>query len=298
MRLHFLLLSAFVLLSSSLSASPPKLADPLKSLVEAERGFARMSVERGRQEAFLANLADDAILFRPRAVSGRQWMIDHPAGAGILTWEPTFAAVSADGGLGYTTGPWEFRRGGLEEKPVAFGYFMSIWKRQADGRWKVVLDQGNTTPSAEKATTWMPPSTRARPPAADIKREEVLEAVLQADRAFSSTSLERGTLQAYAAYLTGDARLYRPDAFPYVGKKAALAAVEKAGRVSSWQPDRGDVSAAGDLAYTYGTAEERAAAAAKGEPAVYVRLWRREKDVWRVALEVLVPLPPVEPERP
>ena len=33
---------------------------PLRSLVEAERGFARASVEKGTREAFIMNLADDA----------------------------------------------------------------------------------------------------------------------------------------------------------------------------------------------------------------------------------------------
>ena len=49
-------------------AQDKKQAGDLKSMVETERAFARMSEEKGTRESFAAFIADDGILFRPTAV--------------------------------------------------------------------------------------------------------------------------------------------------------------------------------------------------------------------------------------
>src|SRR5262245_51009985 len=87
----------------------PAAGADLDSLVAAERAFARASKDKGIREAFLEYLADDSIVFRPRAVSGRKWYQDRPESGGHLSWEPAFAEISRGGDLGYTTGPWSFR---------------------------------------------------------------------------------------------------------------------------------------------------------------------------------------------
>ena len=62
-----------------------------------------------------------------------------------LTWKPMGADVSGD--LGYTYGTYEFRSKDASGKPtVSYGKYTSIWKRQKDGSWKVVLDMGNASP--------------------------------------------------------------------------------------------------------------------------------------------------------
>ena len=80
------------------------------SLVDAERSFARTSLSKGARDAFLSVLADDSIIFRPRAVPGRKWTQENPAPTGQLSWAPEFADIATGGDLGYTTDPWELRR--------------------------------------------------------------------------------------------------------------------------------------------------------------------------------------------
>jgi ketosteroid isomerase-like protein len=61
-----------------------------------------------------------------------------------LTWEPAGGDVAASGDLGYTYGTFEFRSKDKDGKPVVdHGKYTSIWKKQKDGSWKVVLDMGN-----------------------------------------------------------------------------------------------------------------------------------------------------------
>jgi ketosteroid isomerase-like protein len=64
-----------------------------------------------------------------------------------LTWSPVHVDVSESGDLGYTFGNYEFRSVGKDGKPaIEHGKYTTIWKKQKDGHWKVVLDMGNSSP--------------------------------------------------------------------------------------------------------------------------------------------------------
>jgi ketosteroid isomerase-like protein len=64
-----------------------------------------------------------------------------------LTWSPVHIDVSVSGDLAYSFGNFEFRSVGKDGKPaVEHGKYTTIWKKQKDGKWKVVLDMGNANP--------------------------------------------------------------------------------------------------------------------------------------------------------
>jgi ketosteroid isomerase-like protein len=66
-----------------------------------------------------------------------------------LTWTPVGADICSSGDLGYTYGTFEFRFIGKDGQPaVEHGKYTSIWKKQRDGGWKVVLDMGNSSSEA------------------------------------------------------------------------------------------------------------------------------------------------------
>src|SRR6266550_2301754 len=121
----------FLLLSGSVSLGLAQEPKPivLRSLVENERAFSSLSEVKGTRESFMAFIADDGILFRPWAVRGKQWMIDHPLPPSdkrsLLGWQPTFADVARAGDIGYTTGPWQFKADIHDAKAVAFGNFIT-----------------------------------------------------------------------------------------------------------------------------------------------------------------------------
>ena len=120
------------------------------SMVETERAFARMSEEKGTRPSFMAFIAEDGILFRPKAVKGKQWMIDHPLPASdkrdLLSWGPSFADVALAGDMGYTFGPWQYKSDIRDARPVAWGHFVTIWQKHADGSWKFAVDLGISHP--------------------------------------------------------------------------------------------------------------------------------------------------------
>jgi ketosteroid isomerase-like protein len=64
-----------------------------------------------------------------------------------LIWSPVHADVSESGDMGYTFGYFVFRSIGKDGKPsLEYGKYTTIWKKQKDGRWRVVLDMGNSSP--------------------------------------------------------------------------------------------------------------------------------------------------------
>src|SRR3982750_2287082 len=128
----------------------------LEKLVDTERAFARMAAEKGTRTAFLANMTDDALVFGPDKAYGKPvWSAraDGTPGVPLLSWEPNYADISANGILGYTTGNCEFRPKGKDDSPSGFGEVGTVWLRQPDGRYKWVVDIGVGHPKPEKYLT-------------------------------------------------------------------------------------------------------------------------------------------------
>ncbi len=274
--------------------------DDLKSMVETERAFSRMSAEKGIRESFAEFIAEDGILFRPTAVLGKKWMQEHPLPASttrpLLSWQPIFGAVSRAGDLGYTTGPWQFKQDIKDAKPVAFGNFMTVWKRQADGFWKFALDLGISNPEPKApAPMWQP--EKGQPGTGSLKRVDLEAAradLLNVDREFSKASADQGAAKAFLLYAANDVRLFRNDHFPFVGKTAAADALVPITAEWTWTPSFAGDSVSGDLGYSYGIYElrEKSGARAVSERGNYARVWKKVSGAWKLVIDVADPLPP------
>lgn len=268
----------------------------LRSLVEAERGFAAASAAKGTRAAFLENLAGDSIVFQPGPVNGQKWWSERPSRPGVLTWRPIFADVSRAGDMGISTGPWEFREKSLEDQPVAYGHFVSVWKRQADGAWKVAVDLGISHPQPQTPALEIifPANDQANKKLklkTDVEAER--SALIKMENDFSKLVAKKKTIDAFISYFAGDVRLYRMNAFPAVGRDAASAMLAGAPGLPVWQPTKADVSRSGDLGYSYGTYEVKAGDGKAAESGNYLRIWKRQNDgKWKVVLDLLNPIPP------
>ena len=130
------------------SASTKATADTLRQL---EGEFMKATAEHGSQ-GYLSYYADDAVevpngtpILQAKAnIAKTMGFLDDKNNH--LTWVPVGADISASGDLGYTYGTYEFRSKDKDGKPVVDqGKYTSIWKKQKDGKWKVVLDMGNAS---------------------------------------------------------------------------------------------------------------------------------------------------------
>jgi ketosteroid isomerase-like protein len=293
--LTLLLISCF--LSGVTAAQDKKQPDALRSMVDTERAFARMSQEKGTREAFAAFIADDGILFRPTPVIGKKWMQENPLPPSktrpLLAWQPILAFVSSAGDLGYTTGPWQYKQDIKDAQPSAFGNFMTVWKKQADGSWKFALDLGISNPEPKGPTPLWQPDKIQRDQEIFTKVDQQLGRadLLDVERKFSQVSAELGARESLLLFAARDIRLFRNDQFTFVGKAAAADALALMTAEWTWTPSFADVSVSGDLGYTYGTYELREKAGAVSEKGNYARVWKKVLGDWKLVVDVADPLP-------
>ncbi len=262
-----------------------------RALVQMERDFAKAAATKGTRDAFLEFLAEDGILFQPGPVNGKKFWTERQPREGLLSWEPIFADVSRAGDLGYTTGPWEFRPNGADDKPVAFGQYFTIWKKQNDGSWKFVLDRGVSSekPFATKILLF-PLNDEDSSFSGKIDIEGGRAALTNVETEFSLRSVKSGAPDAFDFFLAHDARLLRENVAPAVGKNAALSLVSARLGTLSWQVTTADISTSGDLGYTYGVFEFKSGTAAP-ERGSYVHVWKKQNGKWKVVMDIMSPDP-------
>jgi len=117
-------------------------------LAKMEDAFCAMAREKGNLAAFEHFAAPDVAFIDtdPRQYRGleavrRRMGPDRPGVS--LTWSALFTDVSDDGTLGYNYGRYEYRAPGTDgNEVVRTGFFLTIWKRQPDGTWRYVMDNG------------------------------------------------------------------------------------------------------------------------------------------------------------
>ena len=148
------LLAGTLVVLSACAEAPAQTAPPDPSvLLEADRAFAA-AVAEGGTEAWVSWFAEDGAQIQPGAgeIRGRDAIRQLMAGLDdpnfSLSWEPRRADIADSGELGWTTGDYVSRGVGTDGAPrQSQGRYVTIWRKQADGSWKVVMDLGNPVSS-------------------------------------------------------------------------------------------------------------------------------------------------------
>ena len=115
--------------------------------METDRKFSERSTEVGMKKAFLDFADDTAVLLQRNSmpVVGKHAIMKSFGGFSdtgvVLTWEPLAGDIARSGDLGYTYGLYTLLV--KTDSSISRGKYVSIWKKQADGTWKFVLDGGN-----------------------------------------------------------------------------------------------------------------------------------------------------------
>lgn len=264
-------------------------ADPTSSLVDTELDFAYVADHLGMNAAFQKFLDKDSILFRPHPIDGLKATADRDDDPLPMSWHPTRAGVSGAGDLGYTTGPYELRLDDSGEPPL-YGYFVTVWKRQGDGGWKILIDLGTENPPNESCHESPDFTRRATSAAAEDAGTTGPGELLGLDASLSVLAATDGLPAAFDGYLADDARVYRDGACPAEGRSAAQALLQAQAATVRWVPIDAIVANSGDLGYSYGSYERLDDSSGRPERGYYVRVWRREAGDWMLALDVTSPV--------
>jgi len=123
------------------------------ALLDADRAFNRATAER-RVDGWVEFFAEDGAIIRPAGtITGKAAIREEMTKAFAdtsfsLSWEPQSADIGAAGDLGYTVGRSEAGFRDAKGRPVLrTGRYLTVWKKQADGSWKVVQDIGVQDPA-------------------------------------------------------------------------------------------------------------------------------------------------------
>ncbi len=141
-----------ILLGACSSAPEPAASteDARLALFRADSLFAYETAERGA-DGWADHFRTDGVMFPSSGrVDSQDAIRDFMAPAltpdgPSLEWTPTDAVVGAGGDLGYTLGRWMSRvpSAAGEDSIVASGNYVTIWRRDSTGTWRVAVDIGN-----------------------------------------------------------------------------------------------------------------------------------------------------------
>ncbi|MFL6529008.1 MAG: DUF4440 domain-containing protein [Chthoniobacterales bacterium] len=278
-----------LLLAAAAVAQDNDPAAAARTIVENEGKFYQLGQEQGTKAAFLQFLADDSIVFHPGPTNGKQEWSKRPDKGISIKWHPVFAAMSRSADLGFTTGPAEWRKEKEDEKPFGYGQFISIWKKQKDGSWKVALDVGSEVPGAAKAEEAEVEYALSEAPAASADKTAANRLLRNAEGKFANVARTDSTA-AILGSASNTIRVQREGVYPAVGRDAAGLMLSVTRGELTNERLGGGMSEAGDLAYSYGKYTLKRPE--KTERGHYLRIWRVEKDgTWKIALDYESPLP-------
>ena len=221
-------------------------SDAVFAVVDAERSFCRDAASMGVTEAFLKHFSEEGVLFRPDPVLARPWLeaaLAQPSPEGTspsyLYWQPQAAAVSWEGDIGVTWGPWQLESDGTTAN---YGTYLTVWGRDDAGRLEVLIDHGvsagvfqwDVYPQALPMGEAAPDGGPLHPALAEI------------DQRFAA-DLSDGADAAYGQWLVYGAKVMRDGGVPLSGPFGAQ--LETA---EQWHIDGSVVARSSDLGYVWG----------------------------------------------
>lgn len=146
LALSALALAALTLLAAGCADGDHDTAPPDASvLLELDRAFAA-DVAGGAADAWAGWFAAGGAMIQEGVgeIRGRDAVrdavayLDRPGVS--LHWEPDRASLADCRDLGWTTGEYTFRP--APDGPASRGRYVTIWRKQPDNSWKVVMDLG------------------------------------------------------------------------------------------------------------------------------------------------------------
>ena len=139
-KILILFLAIFFLTFCKPTSIPDK-----EQILEADRKFSATAAEKGYNLAFIEFAHSEAVLLRENSMpvigmEAIKKLYEKADTSGIhFIWEPLSGDIASSGELGYTYGVYSFTKDSVTEK----GTYISVWKKDAAGNWKYVLDSGN-----------------------------------------------------------------------------------------------------------------------------------------------------------
>lgn len=256
-----------------------------KSLVSAEKDFAKSIAKNGDKESYLDYSLPSALVFRPNPVNVKTFYNAQSKGEENVSWEPNLAKVSRSGDLGFTTGPYTVA--GAEKK---YGQYLSIWKSE-NGKWKLAIDLGTSSNKPIEKTTvkFVEPKDHVAPKFLNDREIKAGRDIILTTEKTLNTLLKTHGIAAFNGFLTDDARLLFPGNEAINGKGKIVTFYNGMISKINLKTTGVDKAIGSDLAYTYGVATVDYKADLR-ESFNYVFVYEKAADAsWNLIVQAFVP---------
>jgi ketosteroid isomerase-like protein len=125
-------------------------------LLKTDTEWAAQAASGKDVEGIVSFWTDDAVVYPPREApivgkeAIRRYVSESLKVPGFsISWQPIQAVVSKSGDLGYVTGTNAFTfPDALGHLTTAHGRYVTVWRRDAGGRWRCAVDSWNEAPPA------------------------------------------------------------------------------------------------------------------------------------------------------
>ncbi|MFM6975560.1 MAG: nuclear transport factor 2 family protein [Sphingobacteriaceae bacterium] len=261
----------------------------VNSLLAAENYFSSMVKQKGIKKAFLLVSDQHTIVYRPNPIGAIDFFKRSADNSpNNLSWQPDFARVAKSGDWGFSTGSYLLK--GNDTLASRYGQYLSVWKTDEDGIWKLALDLGvpHGKPLVETDLDFKdvanPRYFRQRSDKRLAQRKDV---VLVTDRLLNTTLNSKGN-KAYQEFLSANVRLLIPEQLPIIGKDRVMKYWAKYPQKGIYETLEADRAYSGEWAYTQGRAILSSGQSSKAYH--YVRIWElQEGYAWNLVLEIFTP---------
>ena len=263
-----------------LSTFAPAQSSGNESVREAQIAFQRTLGQKGQKAAFLEVLADDAVIFQPDAVNGKQyWSAMKAEPEGRLRREMLYMDLASNGQMGYSTGKWDWTPKG-KTRATQRGTFVTVWAKRQGHRFRAVLD---ITTTEEEGIVPLGPD---RAPG-EVIRDVNKKGWSAADPSMNFLKTAMGTSRlggAYAQFGAEEMRLLREGDPPIRGRKRVVEETQEYRSVS--YPKKVVMNESADLAYVWNPCEY--ADSDEGlERGNCLHIWKLDEKRWQVTVGVL-----------
>ena len=246
------------------------------SMIRTEKNFANTSLVVSTREAFIKFIDSAGIVFeKGKPVNGLDLYTKSERRPGILTWEPEYAEIAATNDFGYTTGPWKYYANSIKEKPAAIGYFVTVWHLTPRHQWRFLIDFGITCAKEKRKI-----ALRKRRGGNVKLAKQDMALCTNAEEKFIQAYAAQG-VKAYNSFLSSQSRINYSGFLPATTAEERKALLDSLLLNINYTVVGSGMSPMKDLGYVYGSA------AVNDKQDGYLRIWRREENGWRIAVEVL-----------
>lgn len=283
----------FILSGQNVFSQDKQISPDLDLLVKTEIEFAKTSVEKGSNIAFLKFFDDTGLIFPAKLVLVKEAFASEAAAKNSLrfkvNWQPVYGDISNAGDFGYMTGVSERTDNQNPSVPARYGAFFSFWKKQSDGIWKVLLDCGVRTPQPIAAldASFTAPTSRG-------SKQKFYKAddseIPKIESKFLQDLQKKGLVKTYLNNIDEYSRIHRMGEMPQIGVFMVRDFLTSHPMNLRFTASKTGISKSGDLGFVYGEYEATKPNGQNppSEKGVFLRVWQRDaKGKWKIVVDIL-----------